>query len=160
MTPAGKTVALVAAVARNGVIGNGPDIPWRVPGEQAEFKRITWGHVLVMGRTTYESIGRPLPGRSTVVLTRDPGWSAEGVVVALDVAAALAAADDLPGAVMVAGGGEVYRAMLPHADEAWISEIDQEPAGDVHFPELGSAWREQSREPREGYDLVHLTRAG
>ena len=76
-----KRVVLVAAVARNRVIGAGPDIPWRIPGEQAEFKRLTMGHVLVMGRTTYESIGRPLPGRTTVVLTRDPSWSADGVLV-------------------------------------------------------------------------------
>ena len=86
MTPGGKQVVLVAAVARNGVIGNGPDIPWKIPGEQAEFKALTLGHVLLMGRTTYESIGRPLPGRTTVVLTRDAGWSAPGVHVAHDVA--------------------------------------------------------------------------
>ena len=79
-----RRIVLVAAVARNGVIGNGPDIPWKVPGEQTAFKHLTMGHTLVMGRTTYESIGRPLPGRTTVVLTRDPSWSpgAEGVHVA------------------------------------------------------------------------------
>ena len=85
MTPGGKQVVLVAAVARNGVIGDGPDIPWKIPGEQAEFKALTMGHVLLMGRTTYESIGRPLPGRTTVVLTRDATWSAPGVHVAHDV---------------------------------------------------------------------------
>ena len=69
-----KRIICVAAVARNGVIGNGPDIPWSVPGEQRLFKEVTWGHVLVMGRTTYESIGRPLPGRTTIVLTRDRAY--------------------------------------------------------------------------------------
>ena len=77
-----KRVILVAAVARNRVIGNGPDIPWSLPGEQAEFKKLTTGHTLVMGRTTYESIGRPLPCRTTIVLTRDRGWSADGGLVA------------------------------------------------------------------------------
>ena len=71
-----QRIVMVAAVARNGVIGNGPDIPWRIPGEQRLFKELTMGDVLVMGRTTYESIGRPLPGRTTIVLTRDPDWSA------------------------------------------------------------------------------------
>ena len=75
-------MVLVAAVAENGVIGDGPDIPWRIPGEQAEFKRLTLGHTLLMGRTTYESIGRPLPGRTTIVLTRDDAWHADGVLVA------------------------------------------------------------------------------
>ena len=82
-------VVHVAAVADNGVIGDGPDIPWHVPGEQAFFKQLTTGHTLLMGRTTFESIGRPLPGRTTVVLTRDPGWSHDGVLVAHDVAGAL-----------------------------------------------------------------------
>ena len=77
-----KRVTLVAAVAENGVIGDGSRIPWRIPGEQAEFKAVTLGHTLVMGRTTYESIGRPLPGRTTIVLTRAPGWTADGVLVA------------------------------------------------------------------------------
>src|SRR6478736_117043 len=96
-------IVLVAAVARNRVIGNGPDIPWRIPGEQAEFKRLTMGHVLLMGRTTYESIGRPLPGRTTIVLTRSPSWSAEGVLVAGSLDEALALAATLPGDLMVVG---------------------------------------------------------
>ncbi len=89
-TPGGRRVVLVAAVARNGVIGDGPDIPWRMPGEQRHFKELTLGHTLLMGRTTYESIGRPLPGRTTIVLTRDrPGgprtacWSRTTVEEAL-----------------------------------------------------------------------------
>ena len=103
-----KRVVMVAAVARNRVIGNGPDIPWRIPGEQAEFKRLTMGHVLLMGRTTYESIGRPLPGRTTIVLTRDPSWTADGVLVARSLTDALAQAALLPGDVIVAGGAQVY----------------------------------------------------
>lgn len=155
-----RRVVLVAAVARNGVIGNGPDIPWRVPGEQAVFKRLTMGHVLVMGRTTYESIGRPLPGRTTIVLTRDPGWTAEGVLVAHDLDAALALADDLPGDVMVAGGAQVYAAALSVATEQVLSEIPLEPEGDVHYPDFDrTAWVEVDREPHDGFDVVRFTRS-
>ncbi len=129
MTPGGKRVVLVAAVADNGVIGDGPDIPWRVPGEQATFKELTLGHVLVMGRTTYESIGRPLPGRTTIVLTRDPAWTPghDEVRVAHSVEDALRLADSLPGDVMVAGGAAVYAAALAAADEQVLSRIPLSP---------------------------------
>ena len=155
MTPGGKRVVLVAAVARNGVIGNGSDIPWRVPGEQQHFKALTLGHVLLMGRTTYDSIGRPLPGRTTVVLTRDPGWSADGVLVAHAVDAALTLADELEGDVMVAGGAQVYAATLPVADEQVVSEIPLEPEGDVRYPTIDTQeWEVAGREPRDGYTVV------
>ena len=154
-----KRVVLVAAVARNGVIGDGPDIPWRIPGEQAEFKKLTMGHTLVMGRTTYESIGRPLPGRTTIVLTRDPSWSADGVLVAHSLDDALARAADLPGDVMVVGGAQVYAAALPVATEQVISEVPLEPAGDVHYPAYSADdWVETSREAFEGYERVVLER--
>jgi dihydrofolate reductase len=154
-----KRVVMVAAVARNGVIGNGPDIPWRIPGEQAEFKRLTMGHTLVMGRTTYDSIGRPLPGRTTIVLTRDPSWSADGVLVAHSIEEALQQAAQLPGDVVVAGGAEVYAAALPFATEQIVSEVDLEPDGDVRYPAYDpSEWRETAREPGEGYERVFLER--
>lgn len=150
---------LVAAVAANGVIGRGPDIPWRLPGEQRLFKELTLGHTLLMGRATYESIGRPLPGRTTVVLTRDRSWSAEGVLVAHDVTEALALADTLPGDVMVAGGGEVYAALLDLADEQVLSEVELEPEGDAFYPAYDHAeWEETAREHHEGYDRVFRTR--
>lgn len=153
-------IVMVAAVARNGVIGNGPDIPWRIPGEQAEFKRLTMGHVLVMGRTTYESIGRPLPGRTTIVLTRDPAWSAEGVLVAASLDDALALAAKLPGDVMVVGGAQVYAAALPVATEQVISEVPLSPEGDVLYPAYDAdAWLESSREVFDGYERVRLVRA-
>jgi dihydrofolate reductase len=152
---------MVAAVARNGVIGNGPDIPWRIPGEQRLFKELTMGHTLVMGRTTYDSIGRPLPGRTTIVLTRDPSWSADGVLVAHSLEDALAQAATLPGDVMVVGGAQVYAAALPVATEQVISEVPFSPEGDVLYPAYdASDWLEASREVFEGYERVRLVRAG
>jgi len=153
-------IVLVAAVARNGVIGNGPDIPWRIPGEQRRFKELTMGHTLVMGRTTYESIGRPLPGRTTIVLTRDPAWSAEGVLVAASLDDALTRAASLPGDVMVVGGAQVYAAALPLATEQVISEVPLSPGGDVLYPAYDAAeWVEAGREVFEGYERVRLVRA-
>jgi dihydrofolate reductase len=159
-TPRGKRVVLVAAVAENGVIGNGPDIPWRLPGEQAEFKELTLGHTLLMGRTTFDSIGRPLPGRTTIVLTRDPGWHHDGVLVAHDLEGALALAEDLPGEVMVVGGAQVYAAALPVADEQVLTEVPLSPEGDVLYPAFDrDAWTETRRDSREAYDRVWLARA-
>ena len=162
MTPGGKRVVLVAAVADNGVIGDGPDIPWRVPGEQARFKELTLGHVLLMGRTTYESIGRPLPGRTTVVLTRSAGWSPghDEVRVAGSLEEALLVADTLPGDVMVAGGGAVYAAAIDVADEQVLSRVPLSPAGDTYYPTYDeAAWVETAREVFEGYERVWLRRA-
>jgi dihydrofolate reductase len=140
-------VVLVAAVADNGVIGDGPDIPWHVPGEQAGFKALTMGHVLLMGRTTYDTIGRPLPGRTTIVLTRDPAWKAEGVLVAHSLDEALALAEDLDGDVMVAGGAQVYAAALPVADAQVLTRVHLSPAGDVRYPAYDDAeWVETRRE--------------
>jgi dihydrofolate reductase len=155
VTPGGKRVVLVAAVAENGVIGNGDDIPWRVPGEQKHFKALTLGHVLLMGRTTYDTIGRPLPGRTTVVLTRDLAWSADGVLVAHDVDEALRIADGLEGDVMVAGGAQVYVATMAVADEQVISEIPIDADGDVRYPVFDTGeWEVAGREPRDGYTVV------
>ena len=154
-----KRVVLVAAVAENGVIGSGSEIPWRIAGEQAEFKRLTMGHTLVMGRTTYESIGRPLPGRTTIVLTRDAAWSAEGVLVAGSLEEALETAQGLDGEVMVAGGAQVYAAALPFADEQVLTEVHLSPPGDVTYPDFDrSRWREVERQPGEAYDRVRLRR--
>jgi len=152
-------VVLVAAHARNRVIGNGPDIPWRLPGEQAQFKELTWGHTLLMGRTTFESIGRPLPGRTTIVLTRRGDWNHDGVLVAHTVEEALDLAADQSGDLMVAGGGEVYAALLPYATHQVLTEVDLEPDGDVHYPQYPAGeWVETARESFDGYERVWLER--
>lgn len=152
---------MVAAVAENGVIGSDADIPWKISEDFAHFKATTLGHVLVLGRTTHEGIGRPLPGRTTVVLTRDTDWSAEGVHVAHSITDALDLADtllrDAPAErqVMIGGGAAVYDAALPYADEQVISEIPLAPEGDTHYPEFSrKRWREVRREPREGFTIV------
>jgi dihydrofolate reductase len=151
------TVTLIAAVAKNGVIGAGGGIPWHLPEDFAHFKATTLGHTLVMGRATYESIGRPLPGRTTVVLTRDPDWQADGVTTAASIEAALALAE---GDVYVAGGAAVYEAALPYADEQLLSEIDLEPEGDTSYPAYDDAqWPEVSRQHHDGFDVVRRVRA-
>lgn len=149
----------VVAVARNSVIGNGPDIPWQIPGEQRRFKDLTMGGVLVMGRLTFESIGRPLPGRLTIVVTRDPNWHADGVRTASSVPAALAQAGGSGRAVFIAGGGQIYAEALPSTDAIELTEVHAEPEGDVRFPALDPAdWREVSRVDHETHSYVRLER--
>ena len=160
MSAADKRVVLVAAVADNGVIGADGAIPWHLPEDFAHFKTTTMGHALVMGRATYESIGRPLPGRTTIVLTRDPAWSAAGVQVAASLEEALVQARELDGDVMVVGGSAVYEAALPLADAQVLTEVHQSPEGDTCYPDFDRAdWREERREAFEGYDRVWWVRA-
>jgi dihydrofolate reductase len=149
----------IAAVARNGVIGAGDDIPWRIGEDWARFKAITMGHVLIMGRKTYDSIGRPLPGRTTIVVTRDPDWRADGVIVAgdLDEAFAQAYARN-PAKVFVAGGGQIYAAAWDRLDRLEITEVDAEPDGDVVFPPIGPDWREVTRDERDGFAFITFRR--
>jgi dihydrofolate reductase len=159
VTPGGRRVVLVAAVATNGVIGDRGTIPWRIPGEQAHFKAVTLGHTLVMGRATYDSIGRPLPGRTTVVLTRDPEWRADGVEVAASFDDALRRADDLPGEVMVAGGAQVYAEALPVADVQVLTRVHLSPEGDTRYPAYDPAeWDEVRREEHGTHDVLWLER--
>jgi dihydrofolate reductase len=153
------TVILIAAVGSNGVIGRDNDLPWRIREDLQHFKQLTLGHTLVMGRKTYDSIGRPLPGRRTVVVTRQPDWAAQadGVEVAhsLDYALKLADGND----VYIAGGGEIYRQALPLGDRLELTEVAQSPAGDVTFPAFDRAeWTETARTPHDGFSFVTYTR--
>jgi dihydrofolate reductase len=138
----------IAAVARNGVIGADGDIPWRVPADWRRFKALTTGHTLVMGRKTYDSIGRPLPGRTTIVVTRDRRWRGDGVLVAPTLDEALTLATDRePATVWVAGGGEVYAATWDRLDRLEITTVDVEPAGSVLLPAIDpEVWLETARE--------------
>jgi dihydrofolate reductase len=141
-------ITLIVARARNGVIGANGAIPWRLPGEQARFKAATMGHPMVMGRKTWESIGRPLPGRRSVVVSRQPGYAAAGaeIVASLDAALALCAG---AAEVFVIGGEQLYREALPRADRLLVTEIDADFDGDARWPAIDPAqWRETAREHR------------
>jgi dihydrofolate reductase len=140
------TLTIVAAVATNGVIGHADGrLPWDLPADLARFKALTWGRTLIMGRRTFLAIGRPLPGRRTLVLTRDPAWRAEGAEALPDLDRAIAAAGE--GEVIIAGGGEIYADALPRVDRLRITHVHLDAAGTVRFPEVDwSAWRETRRE--------------
>ena len=130
-------VALVAAVARGGVIGRGGELPWRIPEDMAHFRDVTMGHPVVMGRKTWDSLPdrfRPLPGRRNVVVTRNPAWSADGAERASSFEEALRLVDG-ESRVSVIGGGEIFAAALPHADELLLTEVDLDASGDTLFPE-------------------------
>jgi dihydrofolate reductase len=140
-------IAMIAGVARNGVIGADGTIPWKIPSDMAYFKRVTMGKPIVMGRKQYESVGRPLPGRTNIVVTRQPGYVREGVEVfatleaGLDRGRQVAARDGAP-EVMVIGGGEIYAQALDRAARLYISHIALDPAGDVVFPAIDpEIWR-------------------
>ena len=154
-------VTIVAAVARNGVIGVDGRLPWRLPEDLRRFKKLTLGHVLVMGRKTYESIGRPLPGRTTVVVTRNARWDSgsDEVVVAAGVPEAIAAATAIDDEVFVVGGAQVYAAALPVTHRLELTLVDAEPDGDTTFPDVDwGEWLELSREEGDGVAYVTYER--
>jgi dihydrofolate reductase len=145
------TVTLVAAVAANGVIGVDGDLPWRLPEDLAHFKRLTMGHPMIMGRATFDSIGRALPGRTTIVVTRNPDWSAEGVETAPSLEAALERAAELDDDIFIVGGGQIYAEALESdvVDLLCITRVAASPDGDVRFPAIDwERWVPVARIPR------------
>ncbi|AKT52211.1 dihydrofolate reductase [Arsenicicoccus sp. oral taxon 190] len=140
-----QTLVLVAAVGRNRALGRDGRLLWQLPGDLPRFKALTTGRPMVEGRRTYDSIGKALPGRRTIVVTRDPSWSAPDAERAGSFEEALALAG--PGEVCCAGGGEIYALALPHADRLELTEVDDAPAADTFFPEVDwSRWREVARQ--------------
>jgi dihydrofolate reductase len=140
-SPRKPRLSMIVAMAKNRVIGADGRIPWHLPNELQLFKRVTMGHHIIMGRKTFDSIGRLLPGRTTVIVTRQPDYALAGARVAhsLDEAVTQCAGDD---EIFVIGGGELYRAALPLADRLYLTVVDAEPAGDTRMPELDAAqWR-------------------
>jgi dihydrofolate reductase len=158
-------VAIVAAVAENGVIGVDGEMPWDLPADLARFKELTVGHPVIMGRRTYEAIadrlGGPLPERTNIVLSRGHPDLPEAVVLVHSVDAALDAASETESDVAyIIGGGAVYDQFLPLADRLHLTEVEAAPAGDTRFPEWDrEAWTEVDREPGDGFAFVDYERA-
>ena len=129
-------VAIVAAQAENQVIGRGLEIPWKVKGEQALFKQITINGTLIMGRKTYESIGRPLPGRTTIVVSRDSNLVIAGCETSISLELAITRASEIDKPIFIAGGGELYRQTIDVADEIHLTTIHTRVEGDILFPDV------------------------
>jgi len=140
------TLSLIWAMDRNRLIGRDNALPWKLPADMAWFRKNTMGKPILMGRKTYDSIGRPLPGRTNLILTRQQGLQVEGCTVVNTVEEALAAVSDAD-EVMVMGGAEIYAQLFDQADRLYITEIDGEFEGDAWFPAFDrSAWQEIARE--------------
>ena len=138
-------ISMVVAMDARGVIGRDNGLPWHLPADLQHFKRTTMGKPILMGRKTHESIGRPLPGRTNIVITRDSGYQADGCVVVHSIDAALEAAGDQD-EIMVIGGAEFYRQVLPRTDTIYLTRIHESFDGDTRFPDLNAAdWREVER---------------
>jgi dihydrofolate reductase len=148
-------IIIVAAVAENGVIGRGNALPWRLKSDMAHFRSLTMGKPVVLGRKTYQSIGKPLSGRTTIVISRDSAFNAPGIVIApgLDAALASARGDALrrgAGAIIVAGGADIYAQALPHATRLVITEVHMPVQGDARFPVIDrQIWRESRRSEQQ-----------
>lgn len=148
-------VSFVVARADNGVIGRDNALPWHIPDDLRHFKRLTLGKPVVMGRKTWESLGRPLPERDNIVVTRNPGYHAGGARVVRSLAEALAgdAAE-----IMVIGGAAIFAEALPLATRVHLTEVHDAPEGDVTMPGFGRDWRETGRDDRDGHSFVTLER--
>ncbi len=166
-------LALIAAVSDNGVIGRNNKLPWYIPADLRYFKQQTLGKPVVMGRKTWESMNRPLPGRTNIVITRQPDYQAEGARVVPDLAAAIELAESIAmidgtEEVMVIGGAEIYRLALPLADRLYLTEVHAEIEGDTFFPDWNRGdWRELARDQHEApgednyrYSFTVYERAG
>ena len=148
-------LALIVAMAENNVIGKDNQLPWHLPGDLGYFKRTTLGKPVIMGRKTFESIGRPLPGRPNIVITRQRDWQAEGVTVCNSLDSALELAQSLlkgldTDEIMVIGGGEIYRQALPLANRLYLTKVHAVVEGDAHFPRLEQQHWQQISEERHG----------
>jgi len=146
------TLAIIVAIAGNGVIGVDNRLPWRLPEDLRHFRAVTTGHAVIMGRRTWESLPKPLPERQNIVVTRRPGYHAPGAEVAGSLDAALALVR-LPAPAYCIGGAELYAAALPRADEMHVTEVAGSPVGDTSFPAWDrSDWVETERRPGAGTD--------
>ena len=149
-------IAAIVAMGRNRAIGKENSLLWKLPGDLPRLKKITMGKPLIMGRKTFESIGKPLPGRTNIVVTRQQDYRPEGCVIVRDPAAALATAistaeADQADEVIVFGGADIYGALLGKTDRIYLTDVDDRPEADAFFPELNEAdWEETIRAPQTG----------
>ncbi|MEH6459544.1 dihydrofolate reductase [Chitinimonas sp. JJ19] len=148
-------LSLIAALAQNRTVGINNTLPWHLPDDLKYFKATTSGHPIIMGRKTYDSIGRPLPNRHNIVVTRDPIWRADGVTVVHSMEDAMKAAGEA-NEVFLIGGATLYALALPYADRLYLTEIEAEIEGDAFFPEWPrNKFTEISREPKQGPDFAY-----
>ena len=141
-------VSLIVAMAKNRVIGINNELPWHLPADLKHFKALTTGNPILMGRKTFDSIGRPLPGRRNIVLTRNSDWQAEGVETVSDLADCLDSCRDTVGELFIIGGEQIYGLAFPFADRIYLTEVDLTPEGDAYFPEFaGADWQQVSEDP-------------
>ncbi|MGD9858942.1 MAG: dihydrofolate reductase [Marinobacterium sp.] len=168
-------LAMIAAQSQNRVIGNNNKLPWYLPEDLKYFKRVTLGKPIIMGRKTFESIGRPLPGRTNIIITRNPDWTHDGAGVrvvhslqqAIELAESLALVNGFEESLVI-GGAEIYELALPQADRLYLTQVHAEVQGDAHFPPLDpSQWQEMAREDFSAiepnpydYSFIVLDRAG
>lgn len=150
-------ISMIAAMANDRIIGKDNQMPWHLPADFAWFKRCTLGKPVIMGRKTYESIGRPLPGRQNIVISRDSSLNIEGVKVTTSIEEAIKLAGDVE-EVMIIGGGSVYATCLPKADRLYVTYIDADIEGDTQFPDWGDDWLEShsetySADEKNAYDM-------
>ena len=149
-------IALIAAVSQNDVIGRGGELPWRLSADLRRFRERTMGRAIILGRRTWDSIGRPLPRRVSIVVTRDANWSANGAIPAPDLSAAIAAAGEADceqDEAFIIGGGEIYRAALPIVDRIYLTRVRADVDGDVTFPDIDwTAWKCTADEPHDADD--------
>lgn len=140
-------ISLVAAVADSRVIGHQGRLPWRIPADMARFKRLTTGKPIIMGRKTYESIGSALPGRQNIVVTTHPSLNNSHLILSKSIQDALLRAADYGSEVMIIGGAEIYASTLPMAQRIYLTEVHEQSAGDILFPNFDrTLWREEKRE--------------
>lgn len=155
-------IVLILARAANGVIGHNGQLPWHLPADLKRFKALTMGQPMIMGRKTFESFPKPLPGRRHIVLTRDADWQREGAEIARtpDEALAMAATGD-PAAIWIIGGAEIFTLYLDTANRIELTEVADEVAGDTVMPPFDLAhWQETDREHHDSFDFVTLVRRG
>ena len=135
-------ISIVVAMARNGIIGRDGDMPWRLSADLKRFKALTLGKPIIMGRKTFESIGKALPGRTNIIVTRNRDWQVQGTVPVANFDQAISLAVECPGGdeeICIVGGGEIYRQALDQADILHVTHVDAEPEGDTRFPQIDSA---------------------